>query len=173
VILHCISAPLVGLILSATCYIVCSVCDQVYHRCVECFCADMLCRFRPAAALADLDDDMLEELVSSYHFGGGADWQQRGADDSQGGQRRPLTKKEVGGTADTSNAREEPVRAVITKRYCHSHQQQQLSRADALAASLHAVKSRRTLPQPPHASPLSRNPPPLPPTAAPRLWRRS
>jgi hypothetical protein len=68
----------------------------------------MLCQFRPAAALADLDDDMLEELVSSYHFGGGADGQQRGTDDGQGGQRRPLTKKEVGGTSNTK-ACEEPV----------------------------------------------------------------
>jgi hypothetical protein len=27
---------------------------------------------RPADALADLDDDMLEDMVASYHFGGGA-----------------------------------------------------------------------------------------------------
>lgn len=38
---------------------------------------------------------MLEELVSSYHFGGGADGEQRGPGDEQG--VRPRTKKEVRG----------------------------------------------------------------------------
>lgn len=54
-----------------------------------------MCALRPAELLADLDDDMLEDLVSSYHFGGGADGDQGPAAERGGQERRPLTKKEV------------------------------------------------------------------------------
>jgi nucleolar protein 14 len=41
---------------------------------------------RPTELLGDLDDDLLEDLVQQYHFGGGEE-QQEGAEGEEGGQR--------------------------------------------------------------------------------------
>jgi hypothetical protein len=46
---------------------------------------------RPTELLGDLDDDLLEDLVQQYHFGGGEE-QQEGAE-GEAGQRK--TKKQV------------------------------------------------------------------------------
>lgn len=51
---------------------------------------------RPAEALADLDDDMLEDLVASYHFGGGGRDAGEGRQQQERGGGRPKSKKEVG-----------------------------------------------------------------------------
>jgi nucleolar protein 14 len=49
---------------------------------------------RPTELLGDLDDDLLEDLVQQYHFGGGQEAQE-GAGGEAGGQRK--TKKQVRG----------------------------------------------------------------------------
>jgi hypothetical protein len=74
------------------------LCRAVLCRAVPC--RAVLCRavlpFRPDAALADLDDDMLEDMVASYHFGGGREAQD-GDDDAAAAGGRVRSKKEVCG----------------------------------------------------------------------------
>jgi hypothetical protein len=50
---------------------------------------------RPTELLGDLDDDLLEDLVQQYHFGGGEEQQQEGEQGQAGRQRK--TKKQVRG----------------------------------------------------------------------------
>lgn len=50
---------------------------------------------QPAELLGDMDDDILEDLVQQYHFGGGAADEAAVYGETEG-QQRKKTKKEVG-----------------------------------------------------------------------------